>query len=66
MDAGSIVEPSMKARMPRNIGLLLLVLLAPYSHSPELNPQENVWHYLRQNYLANRVFDTYDHPRRML
>lgn len=32
--------------------------LPPYS--PELNPVENVWQYLRQNHLANRVFDSYD------
>jgi transposase len=44
-----------RLRVPRNISILLL---PPYS--PELNPQENVWQYLRQNYLANRVFDTYD------
>ena len=44
-----------RLRVPANISLLLL---PPYS--PELNPQENVWQYLRQNYLANRVFDTYD------
>jgi transposase len=30
------------------------------SRSPELNPVENVWHYLRQNWLSNQVFDTYD------
>lgn len=30
------------------------------SRSPELNPVENVWQYLRQNWLSNRVFDTYD------
>ncbi len=28
--------------------------------SPELNPQENVWQYLRQRFLSNRVFDSYD------
>ena len=27
--------------------------------SPELNAQENVWQYLRQTYLSNRVFDSY-------
>ena len=32
--------------------------LPPYS--PELNAQENVWQYLRHNYLAGRIFDTYD------
>ena len=28
--------------------------------SPELNPAEQIWQYLRQNYLSNRVFQTYD------
>src|SRR5215471_2983007 len=28
--------------------------------SPELNPTENVWQYLRQTYLSNRVFRDYD------
>ena len=41
--------------VPDNISLLVL---PPYS--PKLNPQKNVWQYLRQNYLANRVFSTYD------
>jgi len=35
-----------------------LLPLPPYS--PELNPVENILQFLRQNYLANRVFDTYD------
>ena len=30
------------------------------SRAPELNPVENVWQYLRSNWLSNRVFDTYD------
>ena len=30
------------------------------SRAPELNPVENVWQYLRQNWLSNRVFDTYE------
>jgi transposase len=41
--------------VPDNLSLLHL---PPYS--PELNPAENVWQYLRQNYLSNRVFDTYE------
>lgn len=41
-------------KVPDNISLLHL---PPYS--PELNPVENVWQYLRQNYLSNRVFETY-------
>ena len=27
---------------------------------PELNPVENVWHYLRQNWLSNTVIENYD------
>lgn len=34
------------------------VILPPYS--PELNPVENVWEYLRQNKLANRLYETYE------
>ena len=45
-----------KLRVPGNITLLPLP-----PRSPELNPQENVWQYLRQRFLSNRVFDTYDH-----
>ena len=30
------------------------------SRAPELNPVENVWQYLRQNWLSPRVFDTYE------
>lgn len=41
--------------VPANISLLTL---PPYS--PELNPVENVWQFLRQNRLANRVFESYD------
>ena len=43
-----------RLKVPENISLLPL---PPYS--PELNPQENIWQFLRQNYLANRVFDSY-------
>jgi transposase len=28
--------------------------------SPELNPAENLWQFLRQTKLSNRVFDGYD------
>ena len=42
-------------QVPDNI---TLVKLPPYS--PELNPMENVWAYLRSNKLAISVFDTYD------
>ena len=44
-----------RLRVPGNVSLLRL---PPYS--PELNPQENVWQYLRQNQLSNRVFADYE------
>jgi putative transposase len=41
--------------VPDNITLLPLP-----PRSPELNPVENVWQYLRDNWLSNRVFRSYD------
>lgn len=43
-----------KLSIPNNVSL---VFLPP--RSPELNPVENVWQYLRQTHLSNRVFETY-------
>jgi transposase len=37
--------------VPKNISILHL---PPYS--PELNPQEQVWQYLKDHFLANRIF----------
>ena len=37
---------------------ITLLRLPPYS--PELNPVENVWAYLRCNKLRNRVFESYE------
>lgn len=45
-----------KPRIPLNISLLTL---PPYS--PELNPVENIRQFLRQNFLANRLFDLRRH-----
>ncbi|MGH6679457.1 MAG: hypothetical protein ACREDL_11155 [Bradyrhizobium sp.] len=28
--------------------------------SPELNSQENIWQFMRQNWLSNRVFESFD------
>jgi hypothetical protein len=42
-------------RLPDNITLLPLP-----PRSPELNPVENVWQFMRQNWLSNRVFGSYD------
>ena len=44
-----------RPQVPENISMLRLPL-----YSPELNPQENVWAFLRSSKLANRVFDTDD------
>ncbi len=44
-----------RLRVPRNITLFPLP-----ARSPGLNPQENVWAYLRETKLANRTFDTPD------
>ena len=44
-----------KLEIPANITPILLP-----SRAPELNPVENVWQYLRANWLSNRVFDDYD------
>jgi len=41
--------------VPENITPIFLP-----SRAPELNPVENVWQYLRSNWLSNRVFETYD------
>jgi transposase len=41
--------------VPANITLLPLP-----PRSPELNPVENVWQFLRDNHLSNRVFKSYD------
>lgn len=35
-----------------------VLLLPPYS--PELNPVENLWHYLRSHHLSNRAYQDYD------
>ena len=44
-----------KLQVPENLTIILLP-----SKSPELNPVENVWQYLRANWLSNRVFETYE------
>jgi len=54
VDGAGWHKPGGRLKLPENISTLVLP-----SYSPELNPQENVWQYLRQNYLSNRVFKTY-------
>src|SRR5262249_10348139 len=40
---------------PTNI---TIILLPP--KCPELNPVENVWQFMRDNWLSNRIFKSYD------
>jgi transposase len=46
---------TLKLKIPAN---LTLMLLPP--RSPELNPAENIWQFMRDNWLSNRVFKSYD------
>lgn len=45
-------------RVPANV---TLVLLPP--KSPELNPAENLWHYLRSHHWSNRLYQTWQDLR---
>jgi hypothetical protein len=44
-----------KLLVPDNLTLIFLP-----SRSPELNPVENIWQYMRANWLSNTVFESYD------
>jgi hypothetical protein len=46
---------SAKLLVPDNITIVPLP-----AKCPELNPQENVWQFMRDNWLSNRVFTSYD------
>lgn len=46
---------SPRVKLPDNITVLLL---PPYS--PELNPIENLWHYIKSHYLSNRAYEDYE------
>jgi len=44
-----------KLEVPENMTLVPLP-----AKSPELNPVENIWQYMRDNWLSNRIFKSYD------
>jgi hypothetical protein len=46
---------SPRLQLPHNIALLPLP-----AYAPELNPMENVWEYLRANFLSHQVWEVYD------
>ena len=46
---------SAKLPVPPNITLMALP-----AKCPELNPAENVWQFMRENWLSNRIFKSFD------
>lgn len=48
-----------KARKLAVPGNITILYLPPYS--PELNPVERLWAYLRSHFLSNRAYEGYDH-----
>ena len=42
-------------KIPKNLTPIFLP-----ARSPELNPVENIWRYLRQNWLSNRIFEDHE------
>ncbi len=46
---------SKELKIPQNMTIIPLP-----AYSPELNPVENLWHYLRSHYWANRTYADYD------
>ncbi len=52
---GAGYHRSGKLQVPENI---TVVQLPPYS--PELNPMENLWHFLKSHYWANHAYDDYN------
>ena len=52
---GAGFHTSGQLRVPENITLVKLP-----AYSPELNPIENLWHYLKSHYWSNRTYKDYD------
>ena len=55
LDGAGWHQPGERLPVPDNISLLPL---PPYA--PELNPVENLWQFLRSNFLSHQIWDTYD------
>jgi len=55
VDPGTGWHTTGKLHIPLNITLLPLP-----PRTPELNPVENVWQFMRDNWLSNRIFKSYD------
>lgn len=44
----------------RKIGGPIAIIVALPAKCPELNPVENIWQFMLDNWLSNRVFTSYD------
>ena len=51
----SWIKPDAGLFTPDNI-----TIIPPPPKYPELNPVENIWQYMRDNWLSNRIFKSYD------
>jgi hypothetical protein len=54
----SIKPAGMAARFSRSRTIFRSCRCRP--RAPELNGQENIWRFMRQNWLSNRVFKSFD------
>jgi len=52
---GAGFHTSGSLRLPANVSTLQLP-----AYSPELNPVENLWHYLKSHFWSNRAYEDYD------
>ena len=52
---GAGFHVSKQLRVPDNVTIVTLP-----AYSPELNPIENLWHYLKSHYWSNRAYEDYD------
>ena len=52
---GAGFHTSKAVKTPSNVTLLRLP-----AYSPELNPVENLWHYLKSHFWSNRAYDDYE------
>ena len=52
---GAGFHASKQLRVPDNVTVITLP-----AYSPELNPIENLWHYLKSHYWSNRAYADYD------
>lgn len=55
LDGAGWHQPGERLPVPDNISLLPLP-----AYSPELNPVENIWEFLRGNLLSHRIWETYE------